>query len=113
MKLFSQRLRYLLALSALAASSCTKVVPSSSAGGAVSSGPARLVNPLIGTAAFTDPKLVGYVAPPDWHGVWAGLAFPGSALPNAMVQLSPVTEFNTGSGYQYEDSVMQGFAHTN
>ena len=30
-----------------------------------------------------------------------------------MVQLSPITEFNTGSGYQYEDSVMQAFAHTN
>jgi predicted alpha-1,2-mannosidase len=45
--------------------------------------------------------------------VWAGLAFPGSSLPNAMVQLSPITEFNTGSGYQYEDSVIQAFAHTN
>jgi predicted alpha-1,2-mannosidase len=115
MKLTSPRLRYLVALSALSVASCTKVVPSAKSDrtGLTLGGPDRLVNPLIGTAAFTDPKLVGYVAPPDWHGVWAGLAFPGSALPNAMVQLSPITEFNTGSGYQYEDSVMQGFAHTN
>jgi hypothetical protein len=81
MKLTSQRLRYLLALSALSVASCTKVVPSAGPG-PTASGPGQYVNPLIGTAAFTDPKLVGYVAPPDWHGVWAGLAFPGSALPN-------------------------------
>ena len=115
MKLTSQRLRYLLVMSTLSIISCTKIVPSAGPGrpGPTVGGPGQYVNPLIGTAAFTDPKLVGYVAPPEWHGVWAGLAFPGSALPNAMVQLSPVTEFNTGSGYQYEDSVMQGFAHTN
>ncbi len=108
-------IRYLLTLLALGIFSCAKVVPpaGTSRAGHASGGPGQYVNPLIGTAAFTDPKLVGYVTPPDWHGVWAGLAFPGSALPNAMVQLSPITEFNTGSGYQYEDSVIQAFAHTN
>ena len=107
--------RFLLPLLTLGVFSCAKVVPQATTGPAdrPASGPGHFVNPLIGTAAFTDPKLVGYVAPPGWHGVWAGLAFPGSALPNAMVQLSPITEFNTGSGYQYEDSVMQAFAHTN
>ncbi|WP_262489991.1 glycoside hydrolase domain-containing protein [Hymenobacter sp. AT01-02] len=39
--------------------------------------------------------------------------FPGSSLPNAMVQLSPITEFHTGAGYDYEDSVIYAFAHTN
>ena len=72
----------------------------------------QYVNPLIGTAPFTDPKLIGYPPPKDWR-VWAGLVFPGSALPNAMVQLSPITAFHTGAGYQYEDSVIYGFAHTN
>jgi len=31
---------------------------------------------------------------------------------NAMVQLTPVTKFRSGSGYQYEDTVIYGFAHT-
>jgi putative alpha-1,2-mannosidase len=42
-----------------------------------------------------------------------GLNFPGSSLPNAMVQLSPVTEYGSGAGYEYEDSVILGFTHTN
>jgi predicted alpha-1,2-mannosidase len=111
----SSCIRCLLTLAGLSVFSCARVVPPAgrSQAGRAGGGPAQYVNPLIGTAAFTDPKLVGYVAPPGWHGVWAGLAFPGSSLPNAMVQLSPVTEFNTGSGYQYEDSVIQAFAHTN
>jgi predicted alpha-1,2-mannosidase len=107
--------RFLLPLLALGVFSCAKVVPQAKTGKTdrPASGLGQYVNPLIGTAAFTDSKLVGYVAPPGWNGVWAGLAFPGSALPNAMVQLSPITEFNTGSGYQYEDTVIQAFAHTN
>ncbi len=68
------------------------------------------VNPFIGTAPLTDPDDIGYRAP--WR-VWAGLTYPGAALPNAMVQLSPITSFGTGSGYQYEDKTIQGFAHTN
>ncbi|MGI4883919.1 MAG: GH92 family glycosyl hydrolase [Janthinobacterium lividum] len=114
MMLFTRR-RHLLPLAALGVFSCAKVAPPAGPSRAdrAAGGAGQYVNPLIGTAAFTDPKLVGYVAPPDWHGVWAGLVFPGSALPNAMVQLSPITEFHTGAGYQYEDSVIQAFAHTN
>ncbi len=76
------------------------------------SDPAQWVNPFIGTEALTDTDLIGYEPPEDWR-VWAGLTYPGAALPNAMVQLSPITKFGTGTGYQYEDTVIKGFAHTN
>ncbi len=69
------------------------------------------VNPLFGTAPITDPAEIGYTPPEGWR-VWAGLVFPGSSLPNAMVQLSPVTAFGTGAGYQYEDTKILGFTHT-
>ncbi|MGY3053237.1 putative alpha-1,2-mannosidase [Pedobacter sp. UYEF25] len=72
----------------------------------------RYVNTFIGTAPLLDPKIIGYTPPKDWR-VWAGLTFPGSSLPNAMVQLSPITKFGSGAGYEYEDSVILGFAHTN
>jgi predicted alpha-1,2-mannosidase len=72
----------------------------------------RYVNPLIGTAPLTDPEFIGYTPPPGWR-VWAGLVYPGVSLPNAMVQLSPITEYGTGAGYEYEDSVIVSFAHTN
>ncbi|MFH6999357.1 GH92 family glycosyl hydrolase [Flavobacterium sp. FlaQc-57] len=71
-----------------------------------------LVNPLIGTAPLLDTRIIGYVPPANLE-VWAGLVFPGSSLPNAMVQLSPVTEFGTGAGYKYEGKNIFGFAHTN
>jgi predicted alpha-1,2-mannosidase len=70
------------------------------------------VNPFIGSAPLTDIKGIGYTPPEGWR-VWAGLTYPGSSLPNAMVQLSPITEFGTGSGYQYEQKEILGFAHTN
>ncbi|WP_412468843.1 GH92 family glycosyl hydrolase [Pedobacter sp. KLB.chiD] len=70
------------------------------------------VNTFIGTAPLTDPKVLGYELPEGWRS-WAGLTFPGSSLPNAMVQLSPVTEFGSGAGYEYEDDTIYGFAHTN
>lgn len=70
------------------------------------------VNTFIGTAPLTDPKILGYELPQGWRS-WAGLTFPGSSLPNAMVQLSPVTEFGSGAGYEYEDDTIYGFAHTN
>jgi predicted alpha-1,2-mannosidase len=72
----------------------------------------RYVNPFIGTAPLTDPKILGYELPAGWRS-WAGLTFPGSSLPNAMVQLSPITEWGSGAGYEYEDTVILGFAHTN
>lgn len=74
--------------------------------------PTDLVNPFIGTAPLSDPAIIGYTPPKDWR-VWAGLTFPGSALPNAMVQLSPITKWGSGAGYEYEDTEILGFAHTN
>jgi predicted alpha-1,2-mannosidase len=67
------------------------------------------VNPLLGTATLWDPKDVGFV---PTHRTWGAEVFPGSSLPNAMVQLTPVTQFHSGSGYQYEDTVIFGFSHT-
>lgn len=72
----------------------------------------KYVNTFIGTAPLTDPKILGYELPEGWRS-WAGLTFPGSALPNAMVQLSPITEYGSGAGYEYEDTVIYGFTHTN
>ncbi|QRQ99836.1 GH92 family glycosyl hydrolase [Dyadobacter sandarakinus] len=72
----------------------------------------KYVNPFIGTAPLTDPKILGYQLPDGWRS-WAGLTFPGSSLPDAMVQLSPMTEYGSGAGYEYEDQVILGFTHTN
>ncbi|TCD10389.1 glycoside hydrolase family 92 protein [Pedobacter frigidisoli] len=72
----------------------------------------KYVNTFIGTAPLTDPKILGYELPNGWRS-WAGLTFPGSSLPNAMVQLSPITEYGSGAGYEYEDNVILGFTHTN
>ncbi|MCE5179540.1 MAG: GH92 family glycosyl hydrolase [Porphyromonadaceae bacterium] len=70
------------------------------------------VNPLLGTATLWEPEDLGYVR--TWKNrTWGAEVFPGSSLPNAMVQLSPVTQFRSGAGYQYEDTVIYGFAHTN
>jgi predicted alpha-1,2-mannosidase len=91
--------------------SCRTEVPRKAASPG-SEGLTKYVNPLIGTAPLTDPQLIGYTPPEGWR-VWAGLVFPGVSLPNAMVQLSPVTEYGTGAGYEYEDTTILGFAHTN
>mgnify|MGYP006197215255 CR=1 FL=1 len=72
----------------------------------------KWVNPFIGTAPLLDTGIIGYVPPEDMR-VWAGLTFPGASLPNAMVQLSPITRFTSGAGYEYENSVIYAFAHTN
>lgn len=71
-----------------------------------------LVNPFIGTAPLLDTKIIGYTPPSDMR-VWAGLVFPGSSVPNAMVQLSPMTKYRSGAGYEYEDTEILGFTHTN
>ena len=68
------------------------------------------VNTFLGTAPLTDPADIGFT--PPWR-VWAGLTFPGASLPNAMVQLSPITKFGSGAGYEYENKVIHGFAHSN
>jgi predicted alpha-1,2-mannosidase len=72
----------------------------------------KYVNTFVGTAPLTDPKILGYELPEGWRS-WAGLTFPGSSLPNAMVQLSPMTEYGSGAGYEYEDDMIYGFTHTN
>lgn len=73
----------------------------------------KYVNTFIGSEGVTDPKILGYDLPKGWRA-WSGLTFPGSSLPNAMVQLSPMTKFQpAGAGYEYEDSVIVGFTHTN
>jgi hypothetical protein len=58
--------------------------------------PVDYVNPFLGTAPLTNPADIGF-KPPWW--VWAGLVFPGASVPNAMVQLSPITKFGSGAGY--------------
>lgn len=73
----------------------------------------QYVNTFVGTEAVTDYKLLGYVPPKNWRP-WSGLTFPGSSLPNAMVQVSPMTKYQpAGAGYEYEDSVIVSFTHTN
>jgi len=74
--------------------------------------PYDYVNTFIGSEPLIDPDIIGYTPPYGWR-VWAGLTFPGASLPHGMVQLSPVTTFVTGSGYYYEDTVINGFTHTN
>ncbi|SKB47741.1 GH92 family glycosyl hydrolase [Daejeonella lutea] len=81
--------------------------------GQTSSGYTRYVNTFVGTSPLTDPKILGYKLPEGWRS-WAGLTFPGSSVPNAMVQLSPMTKYQpAGAGYEYEDSVIVSFSHTN
>ena len=72
----------------------------------------QYVNPFLGTAPLQDSIDCGYNPPEDWR-VWAGLTYPGASLPNAMVQLSPITEWRSGAGYEYEDTVIHAFTHTN
>jgi len=96
-------------LLAIAFTSCKSVTPQ---GSSSTSSYTQYVNPLIGTAPLTDPRILGYTLPDGWRS-WAGLVFPGSSLPNAMVQLSPITEYGSGAGYEYEDSLIYGFTHTN
>ncbi len=67
------------------------------------------VNPFLGTATLWDSIDIGYKPS---HRTWGAEVFPGSSLPNAMVQLTPVTQFKSGSGYQYEDTVIYAFTHT-
>jgi len=71
--------------------------------------PTDYVNPFLGTSTLWDSIDIGYK---PTHRTWGAEVFPGSSLPNAMVQLTPVTKFHSGSGYQYEDTVIYGFAHT-
>ena len=69
------------------------------------------VNPLLGTATLWEPEDLGYVRHRESR-TWGAETLPGSALPNAMIQCTPVTMYHSGSGYQYEDKTIYGFAHT-
>ena len=69
------------------------------------------VNPFMGTATLWTPDDLGYTRT-ETKRAWGAETFPGAALPNAMVQCTPVTMYHTGSGYQYEDHQIYGFAHT-
>ena len=69
------------------------------------------VNPFLGTATLWEPEDLGYVRHKEAR-TWGAETFPGAALPNAMVQVTPVTMYHSGSGYQYEDKTILGFAHT-
>jgi predicted alpha-1,2-mannosidase len=65
----------------------------------------------MGTTTLWTPEELGYIRTEEKRP-WGAETFPGAALPNAMVQLTPVTMYRSGSGYQYEDSFIYGFAHT-
>lgn len=67
------------------------------------------VNPFIGTATLWDSVDLGYK---PTRRAWGAEAYPGASLPNSMVQVTPVTMWRSGSGYQYEDTVIYAFTHT-
>lgn len=69
------------------------------------------VNPFLGTATLWTAEDLGYTHTENKRA-WGGEVFPGASLPNAMVQCTPVTMYPSGAGYQYEDHVIYGFAHT-
>lgn len=69
------------------------------------------VNPLLGTATLWETEDLGYERHQQKR-TWGAEAFPGATLPNAMVQLTPVTMWHAGAGYQHEDTTILGFAHS-
>ena len=78
---------------------------------AYAEGVTKYVNPFMGTTTLWTPEDLGYIRTEEKRP-WGAETFPGAALPNAMVQLTPVTMYRSGSGYQYEDNMIYGFAHT-
>ena len=78
---------------------------------AFAQGVTQYVNPFMGTTTLWTPEDLGYIRTEEKRP-WGAETFPGAALPNAMVQLTPVTMYRSGSGYQYEDNMIYGFAHT-
>jgi predicted alpha-1,2-mannosidase len=66
------------------------------------------------TSCFAQQKLISYVNPFVGTG-GHGHTYPGATVPFGMVQLSPDNGTNGWdwcSGYNYSDSVIQGFSHT-
>lgn len=89
----------------------------------------RYVNPFFGTTTLWDSIDLGYELSPNpefrtvltefgrrpAQGItraWGAECYPGSTLPHAMVQATPVTMYGSGSGYQYEDTVIFAFFHS-
>ncbi|MDR2038714.1 MAG: GH92 family glycosyl hydrolase [Bacteroidales bacterium] len=87
------------------------------------------VNPFYGTTTLWDSVDLGYKLStnPEFRTVlteqgrrpaqgitraWGGECYPGSTLPHAMVQATPVTMYGSGSGYQYEDTIIYAFFHS-
>lgn len=66
---------------------------------------------MLGTATLWEADDLGYQRARITR-TWGAETFPGAALPHAMVQATPVTQYHSGSGYQYEDTTICGFAHT-
>lgn len=71
----------------------------------------ELVDPFLGTATLWEKEDLGYERHRKTR-TWGAETFPGAALPNSMVQATPVTQYHSGSGYQYEDSTICAFAHS-
>lgn len=69
------------------------------------------VDTRLGTTTLWTPEDLGFTYLHD-RRPWGGETFPGATTPNGMVQLTPVTKYGSGGGYQYEDRVIYGFAHT-
>jgi len=87
------------------------------------------VNPFNGTTTLWESADLGYELSPNpefrtvltesgrkpAEGItraWGAECYPGSTLPHAMVQATPVTMFGSGSGYQYEDKDIYAFFHS-
>ena len=69
------------------------------------------VDTRLGTTTLWTPEDLGFTHIRDKRP-WGGETFPGATTPNGMVQLTPVTKYGSGGGYQYEDANIYGFAHT-
>lgn len=82
-------------------------------GGSMSAQPklTDYVNPFRGTTTLWETEDLGYERHREAR-TWGAETLPGASLPNAMVQATPVTMYHSGSGYQYEDKTIFGFAHT-
>ncbi|MDR0750286.1 MAG: GH92 family glycosyl hydrolase [Tannerellaceae bacterium] len=78
------------------------------------------VNPFNGTTTLWDSIDLGYKPSlvPEFRHInnparaWGAECYPGATLPHGMVQATPVTMFGSGSGYQYEDTVIFAFFHS-
>jgi len=97
-----------------------------------SSGHQRLtdyVNPFMGTTTLWDSVDLGYKMSenPVFRTVltefgrrpaqgitraWGAECYPGATWPHGMVQATPVTMWGSGSGYQYEDTLIYAFFHS-